>query len=134
MHEGYVFIHDHIFPTLLAVSNQEQQRGLMYVEPPTPVMTFVYGSPGINKFWMLNTKSPLDILFCHQGKVSDICYGEPHSTRMIGSNLFSDLVIELPYGTSESANIKIGHAVGLVSPTPEEVRKIIAQHSGGNFR
>lgn len=125
--EGYIYIHDHIFPTYLAITAQEQQQGLMYVEPPTPVMTFVYATPVINKFWMENTVSPLDILFCHQGKISEICYGEPYSTKMIGSNLFSDLVIELPFGTAESSNLKIGHSVGLVKPTSEELRKIISE-------
>ena len=127
MLKGMVYIHNNIFETLIAVSAEEQQRGLMYIDPPAPVMTFIYGTPSINKFWMSNTKAPLDILFCHNGKVSQICYGEPHSTSMIGGNLFSDLVVELPHGTAESSEIKIGHSVGLVKPTPDELRKIIAE-------
>jgi len=99
----------------------------MHQEWPPPVMSFIYDSPRINKFWMANTPSPLDIVFCHRGKVSEICYGEPHSTSVIGSNLLSDLVIELPHGTAHSSNIKIGHPVGLVKPTPDELRKIIAE-------
>ena len=75
---------------------------------------------------MQGTPSPLDIIFCHNNKVSEICYGEPHSTRMVGSNLFSDLVIELPHGTAETNKIKVGHEAGLVRPTHEELRKILA--------
>jgi uncharacterized protein len=127
MEQGYIYIHNNIFPTLLAISAEEQQQGLMFQEPPVPVMTFVYGSPSINRFWMKNTPSPLDIVFCHQGKVSEICYGEPHSTNMIGSYTLSDLVVELPHGTTDSAKIKIGHTVGLVKPTPDELHKIIAE-------
>jgi len=126
MEQGYIFIYNNIFPTLLAISSEEQSQGLMHQEWPPPVMSFVYDSPRINKFWMKNTPSPLDIIFCHAGKVSEICYGEPHSTGMIGSNLFSDLVIELPHGTAESNQIKVGHEAGLVRPTSEELHKIIA--------
>jgi uncharacterized membrane protein (UPF0127 family) len=89
-------------------------------------MSFIYNRPQINKFWMHKTPSPLDIIFCNAGKVSEICFGEPHSTSIIGSNLLSDLVIELPYGTVDSTKIKIGHSVGLVKPTSIELNKIIA--------
>jgi uncharacterized protein len=130
MEKGYIYIHNNIFPTLLAISSEEQSMGLMHEEWPPPVMSFVYGRPQINKFWMKNTPSPLDIIFCHAGKVSEICYGEPHSTSVIGSNLLSDLVVELPHGTAESSQIKIGQPAGLVAPTPTELHRIIAEKTG----
>ena len=126
MRQGYIFINNNIFPTLLAISAEEQQQGLMYVEPPAPVMSFIHSHPQINKIWMKSTPSPLDILFCHAGKISEICVGEPFSTRIIGSNLLSDLVVELPYGTVDSTKIKIGQSVGLVKPTFTELKKIIS--------
>lgn len=100
----------------------------MYQEWPPPVMAFVYDSPRVNRFWMKNTPSPLDIVFCHNGKVAEICYGEPHSTSVIGSQM-SDLVIELPHGTVDSVEIKVGQAVGLVAPTLSQLKKIIAEKS-----
>lgn len=127
MERGIVYIGNNIFETLFALSEEEQSRGLMYADIPAPNMTFVYTTPKINKFWMKNTKQPLDIVFCHQGKVSQICYGEPHSTTAIGENVFSDLIIELPHGTVDSSGIKLGHSVGLVSPTQDELRYIIAR-------
>jgi uncharacterized membrane protein (UPF0127 family) len=127
MERGYVFIHNNVFPTLLAISEVEQSHGLMGQQWPPPVMSFIYTEPRINKFWMHNTPSPLDILFCHQGKVSQIHAGQPLSTEMIGDNKFSDLIIELPYGTVDTIGIKVGHMVGIVKPTPEELRKIIAE-------
>ena len=130
MEKGYVYIHENIFSSLLAISEEEQTQGLMYVDPPAPVMSFVYGSPKVNKFWMKNTKAPLDIIFCHAGRVSDIFYGEPYSTSIIGSDRPSDLVIELPYGTVESVGIKIGQTAGLVKPSNDELGKIIAQKTG----
>jgi uncharacterized membrane protein (UPF0127 family) len=127
MEQGYLYINDNVFPSLLAISEEEQSQGLMGQAWPPPVMAFVYDGPRINKFWMSNTPSPLDIVFCHQGKISQICYGEPYSTSMIGENQFSDLIVELPYGTVENIGIRIGHSVGLVKPTREELRKIIAE-------
>ena len=129
MEQGYIHLHNDIFPTLLAISEEEQAQGLMHQEWPPPVMSFVYAAPKINRFWMKNTPSPLDIIFCHQGKVAEICYGEPHSTAIIGSKI-SDLVIELPYGTTDSIGLKVGHEVGLVKPTLDDLRKIFATKYG----
>jgi len=123
---GYIHINNYIFPTLFAISSEEQQRGLMYQEWPPPIMSFVYANPQINRFWMKSTPSPLDIVFCHKGKITEICYGEPNTTNIIGSGI-SDLVIEFPYGTINEAQIKHGHSVDLVKPSWDELRKIIAQ-------
>jgi uncharacterized membrane protein (UPF0127 family) len=126
MKQGYIYIHNNIFTTLLAVSSDEQSKGLMYEEWPPPIMSFVYAEPQVNKFWMKNTPSPLDIVFCHNGKVSQICQGEPNSTRVVGGDTYSDLVIEFPLGTVNKSGIKIGHSVGLVKPTADELKKIIS--------
>jgi uncharacterized membrane protein (UPF0127 family) len=127
MEEGYIYIYNSVFPTLIALSEREQSIGLMNQEWPPPVMSFVYSFPKISKFWMHNTPSPLDIIFCNNGKVSQICYGEPYSTKMIGDDSFSNLIIEFPHGTVSSSSIKIGQDVGLVKPTLDELKNIIAQ-------
>lgn len=129
MNSGYIYVSDNIFSTLLAISEEEQQRGLMEQVWPPPVMTFVYSSPKVNKFWMKNTPSPLDIVFCSKGQVSQICLGEPYSTSIIGDDRFSDLVIEFPRGTVVSSGIKLGHHVGVVRPTEDELKKIIVEKS-----
>lgn len=127
MNSGYVFIHNNVFPTLLAISHEEQSLGLMYQDWPPPVMSFVYSSPQYNKFWMKNTPSPLDIIFCCNGEVKQIHKGEPYSTFTIG-DVESDLVIELPFGTAESSGIRIGHKVGIVRPNADELKKIMSQN------
>jgi uncharacterized membrane protein (UPF0127 family) len=129
MELGYIYINNNIFSTLLAISAEEQEKGLMYQEWPPPVMSFIYASPSVNRFWMANTQSPLDIIFCHKGKVAEICYGEPYSTKVIGSQM-SDLVIEFPYGTADSMKLKIGQSVGIVKPTVKELNKIIVEKTG----
>jgi uncharacterized membrane protein (UPF0127 family) len=130
MENGYIYLHDSIFPTLLAISEDEQAQGLMGKAWPPPIMSFIYAEPRYNRFWMKNTPSPLDIIFCQGGEIVEICKGEPNSTEIIGSGT-SDLVIELPFGTVTSSNIKLRHKVGLVKPTTEELKKLIAQKYHG---
>ncbi len=122
MKTGYVYLNNSLFPTILAISAEEQANGLMYQEWPPPVMSFVYSSPQLNRFWMKNTPSPLDIIFCCNGEIKEMCAGEPHSTTALGS-VTSDLVIELPRGTVDLIGLKVGHKVGLVSPTISEILK-----------
>jgi uncharacterized membrane protein (UPF0127 family) len=114
MKDGIVWIADQIFETLIAQTVHEHSKGLMYIDPPHPVMSFAYNYPQVNKFWMCNVKMPLDIVFCKSGKVSQIHHGEAHSTRIIGSDDFSDLVVELPFGTVKKTGIKIGDPVELI--------------------
>ena len=111
---SYVKIGNILFETLIAISQEEQATGLMNKNWPPPIMSFVYASSRINKFWMANTPSPLDILFCNNGKIINICYGEPFSIQTIGSDNKSDLVVELPFGTCAKYNIAINDPVVLI--------------------
>jgi uncharacterized membrane protein (UPF0127 family) len=131
MEQGYIHVANNVFPTLFAISDEEQSLGLMGQEWPPPVMSFIYTRAKYNKFWMKNTPSPLDIVFSHNGVITQICKGEPHSTAMIGDDRLSDLIIEFPYGTVVSSGIRLGHKVGLVKPTAEELKRIIATKYSG---
>ena len=108
-------IGEHILPTLLAISHEEQEIGLMNKPWPPPVMSFVYSKPQINRFWMKSTPSPLDIVFSLNGKITQICKGEPNSTRMIGDYTPSDLVVELPFGTCASKKITVGQEIKILN-------------------
>ena len=130
MENGYIYIQDNIFPSLFAISHEEQAKGLMHQPFPPPIMSFIYSRAQVNKFWMKNTPSPLDIVFCNNGRILQICKGEPYSTSTIGNDTFSNLVIEFPYGTIKNSSIKIGHQVGLVKPTYSELKKIAAEKYG----
>lgn len=127
MESGYIYLDTSIFPTLLAISEEEQAKGLMKRDWPPPVMSFVYGSPRITRFWMKNTPSPLDIVFSCDGVITQICRGEPWSTNLVGEYRPSDLVVELPFGTALAFGIKVGHKVGLVKPTFDELKRIVAE-------
>lgn len=113
--ENKLLIGNYVVPTLLAISAEEQERGLMNREWPPPVMSFIYSSPRVNRFWMKNTPSPLDIVFALNGKIMSICKGEPNSTALIGGYNFSDLVVEFPYGTCTKLGIKIGDEIKLIN-------------------
>jgi uncharacterized protein len=114
MKSGIIYIDENVFSSLLAVSFEEQAQGLMYQKWPPPNMAFLYNRPKVNKFWMKNTPSPLDIIFSHKGKVNQICRGEPFSTSAIGGEELSDLIIELPYGSVNKFGIKLGSSIGLI--------------------
>ena len=99
---------NHKIPAVLAITAEEQQRGLMGNPSPPPLTAFVYKESRSNKFWMHKTPAPLDIIFCHRGKISQICYGEPYSTRIIGDDSPSDLVVEMPHGSATKMGMKVG--------------------------
>lgn len=107
----YVKIEGKAFPTLLAITSQEQEKGLMYQDWPPPIMSFIYSSPRINKFWMKNTPSPLDIIFSLNGKITAIHAGEPFSTQAIGDDSETDLIVELPHGTCQKNGIRRGDSI-----------------------
>ncbi len=114
MKKGLIKIGEYFLESFFALSEHEQSQGLMFIEPPTPIMSFVYPLPKINKFWMQNTPAPLDIVFCFKNKVSQICYGKPFTTYAIGDNIPSDLVIELPEGSCKKMGIEVGSLVKIL--------------------
>jgi uncharacterized membrane protein (UPF0127 family) len=124
MSQDIIFIKDKTLDTLVAVSETEQNVGLMWREWPPPVMVFPYKKNGIRKFWMKNTISPLDIIFCNCGKVVGMFHGEPLSTALVGPDIPSDLVIELPAGTTTKLGLQIGDEVRF-KPTVETMARIL---------
>ncbi len=106
-----VIINGISFDAKVAVTEREQNIGLMNQAWPPPVMFFPYKISGIRKFWMKNTPSPLDIIFCRDNRIICICSGEPMSTTMVGPDEPADLVVELPKGTAEKQSFSIGDIV-----------------------
>lgn len=107
----YVWLGNNKFPTLVAITEEEQQRGLQGTTWPPPVMTFPFADSGIRKFWMNKTAVPLDLVFCRDNKIISIAQGRPLSLDFIGPNIPIDLVVELPLGLAKQAGIKIGESV-----------------------
>jgi uncharacterized membrane protein (UPF0127 family) len=118
----FVKVGENRFPVLLAISSDEQEKGLMHRPWPPPAMAFVYGEPRFNSFWMKHTPSPLDICFCLKGKVVSVAKGEPNSLSVIGSHIISDLVIEFPFGVCAKHGIKEGSDIALELETNSQMK------------
>ena len=113
MYEDFIKINNNTFKTIVAITEEEQNTGLMWRKAPTPVMTFAFDKPDVHKFWMMNTIAELDIIFCKSGKIVDIHYGEPLSLNLVGPDYPIDLVIELPFGSVNKYKIATGDNVEL---------------------
>lgn len=111
MKKSELIVNDNKFSVLVAETEKEKQIGLMYIPPPAPIMVFPYTKSNLS-FWMKNTPSPLDIVFCLNGEIKSIKSGIPFSTELIHGGE-SDLVIEFPKGYCIKYNIKVGDNVEL---------------------
>lgn len=117
-----ISIKGQIFPAIVAVTEAEQCKGLMYQKWPPPIMVFPYRRASQRRFWMKNTIAPLDIVFCRGSRVVGIFKGEPFSTKLVGPDEAADLVVELPAGTAASLGLSVGDYVGF-SPTEMTIER-----------
>ncbi len=108
-----IIIEKNEFETLVAITEDEHIQGLMYKSWPPPIMTFAFNNLDVRKFWMMNTPSPLDIIFCRNNKVVAICEGKPLSLDLVGPDEPIDMVVEMPRGYADRFNIKINSMVDI---------------------
>lgn len=107
----FVTINKYKFPTIVAISEEEQQRGLMNIINP-PIMSFP-GKKKIKSFWMKDTPVSLDLIFACDGLVVDRHIGVPYSLEIISSKYPADLVVEFPKGILDVFPVKIGDSIDL---------------------
>lgn len=119
-----VIIGTNEFTTLVAVTSREHAQGLMFKAWPPPVMSFPYEKTMVRKFWMKDTPSPLDIIFCRDNVVLGVYDGDPMSLICVGSEEPSDLVVELPHGTAAELNIQAGDTVKLLCSLQTTTKQI----------
>ena len=100
------------FDIYLALSREQQRRGLMFVRelPMTTGMLFVYPGEAHHSMWMKNTFIPLDILFARSdGTVSSIAKDTtPQSLKSISSTEPVTYVLELNAGITDALLIEPG--------------------------
>ena len=100
------------FDIYLAVSRDQQRRGLMFVRdlPATTGMLFVYNGEDYHSMWMKNTFIPLDILFARRdGRISSIEEDTtPQSLKSISSTEPVTFVLELNAGITRALSIEPG--------------------------
>jgi uncharacterized membrane protein (UPF0127 family) len=74
-------------------------------------MVFKFSSLTEAAFWGKNTYIPLDVAFIQDNKIIDIKSITPMSTKLIRSNGYCDMAIEVNAGFFEKNNIKIGSLI-----------------------
>jgi uncharacterized protein len=108
------------FTVEVADTSSERSLGLMYREylAPDRGMLFIFDSPGKYRFWMKNTRIPLDIIWMDsKGKVTYIsadtppCLADPcpsYGPSSLDTNLDTKYVLELNAGAANEFSISPG--------------------------
>ena len=88
-------------------------------------MLFIYNTPQIVKFWMLNTYIPLDIIFIdNRNIISSIKEGIPMKKQLISSEINIVAVLEIPKGCAKKLKIKKGESVFWIKKKEKEIKNI----------
>ena len=113
----------HRFDIYLALSREQQRRGLMRVRslPSSTGMLFVYATEDKHSMWMKNTFIPLDILFAKSdGTILSIARNTvPQSLESISSTGPVMYVLELNAGITERLAIEPGSQLIWERPLPD---------------
>ena len=104
----------HVFTTELALTNEEQAKGMMFRTEmgDDEGMLFPSYTPQTRSFWMKNTPLPLDIIFIGtDGRITNIEAGVPYSQDSVFSAGLASAVFEIRGGLSEELGIAPGDKV-----------------------
>lgn len=103
---------EHVVKAELALTQEEQSRGLMYRRQlgGDEGMLFLFPAPRRISMWMKNTLIPLDIVFIDEsGTVVNIKENAlPGSLEKISSGQPVLAVLEIPGGSAHKKNIIVG--------------------------
>ena len=100
------------FEAELAVTPQEQARGLMYrpYMPRRLAMLFINNSDEMQHYWMKNVSIPLDIIFINGN--NDVVYvhhdAHPHDETTISSRYPARYILEVNAGEAKECRIRRG--------------------------
>jgi uncharacterized membrane protein (UPF0127 family) len=113
----------------LARTPKSRETGLMYREslPRGEGMIFVFENPQPQRFWMKNTRIPLDIgYFSADGRLKEVHRGQPYDLSGMPSRA-KDLqfVVELYEGEFKRMGITLGSRLSL-----DTVKRAIAESGG----
>lgn len=112
---------EHFINARIAKTNQEIQKGLMYIKEPLPKnegMIFLLPFKNNHLFWMKNTYIPLDIIFIDKTKKKNhfkiIGYHKnrkPLEEILMGIGTPTDYVLEMNGGWLDKNKIKKGDII-----------------------
>jgi uncharacterized membrane protein (UPF0127 family) len=101
----------------LAITPEKREKGLMYRDDlqSGEGMIFVFESPQPMRFWMKNTRIPLDIgYFSPDGRLKELHRGKPFDlSGMPSRSNFLQFVIELNAGDYKKLGICLGDKIDL---------------------
>lgn len=107
--------HAHPFQVEMAMTQQEQDTGLMFRKsvPPGTGMLFVFPTVQPEPFWMKNTLVPLDMVFINaDGTIRAIAENTvPYSLAPVDSGGPVKAVLEVQGGLTAKENISVGDQV-----------------------
>ncbi len=105
----------HVFSVELAISPEEQTRGLMYRDflAPNEGMVFIYKKASPRSFWMRNVPIALDIIFIGlDGHIINVvANAEPQTDTPRASASPALMVLELMGGRAAELGIQAGDLV-----------------------
>ena len=113
----------------LAITPEKREKGLMYRDDlqSGEGMIFVFENPQPQRFWMKNTRIPLDIgYFSADGRLKEVHRGRPYDLSGMPSRA-KDLqfVVELYEGEFKRMGIALGSRLNL-----DTVKRAIAESGG----
>jgi uncharacterized membrane protein (UPF0127 family) len=126
--EAKVQVKEEIFELEVARTPLQQQIGLMFRDelPDHRGMVFLYTPPARPvRFWMLNTRVPLDIIFLYQGKVVYLAESVPGCPQLPCPSYgplddrWVDQVVELKGGTAKKLGLDVGDPLVVEFVKPE---------------
>ena len=110
-------IEDKTIEAEIAVTPNEREKGLMHRDsmPLGKGMLFVFEQPGPQKFWMKNTRIPLDIgYFSPSGKLLEVHAAKPYDMNGVPSRSKNiQFALELNLNGFREMGIRIGSRLNL---------------------
>ena len=123
--KNQVCFKNNCFEVELAITPQEQAKGLMFRQElaPNKGMLFIFKQEGDYPFWMKNTKIPLDIIWIDKdkkvvfvGQNTPPCQSDPCNS--IGPNKTAQYVLEINANTSQRLGIGVGDQASIEISLP----------------
>ncbi len=112
----------HTITAVIARSLEEQKQGLSG-QPHMAAdvgMLFVYDTPRVQNFWMVDMRFPLDIIWINQGKIIGVAEQVPppqenEPIARVSSGQPADMVLEVNGGFFAAHQLQIGDAVTILT-------------------
>lgn len=114
-YQDRVCFKEHCFNVVLAETEEEQQKGLMFRENlgPDEGMLFIFEKEGYHSFWMKNTLIPLDIVWINENR--EVVYISENTSPCeedfcpsVEPDQKAKFVLELKGGTVKKIGLEVG--------------------------